>query len=70
MLVYVDGLIDKNLVDRDIIAPLKSINFEGDISAAIRCTIADVDNIFRYRTSSAGEHSRIFRGQKRSQLRT
>ncbi|NLL39793.1 MAG: spore germination protein [Clostridiales bacterium] len=45
MLVYVDGLIDKNLVDRDIIAPLKSINFEGDISAAIRCTIADVDNM-------------------------
>ena len=31
MLVYVDGLVNKDLVDRDIIALLKSVNFEGDI---------------------------------------
>ena len=71
MLVYVDGLIDKNLVDRDIIAPLKSINFEGDISAAIRCTIADVDNMSSVTGQVLQGNTAVFsRAEKRSQLRT
>lgn len=45
MIVFVDGLADKDLVDRDIIAPLKSVNFQGNITAAIRSGITDVDSM-------------------------
>lgn len=36
LIVYVDGLVNKNLVDRDIIAPLKANDFIGDIPLAIK----------------------------------
>lgn len=36
LIVYVDGLINKDLVDRDIVRPLKSGSFEGDVSFAIK----------------------------------
>jgi len=34
--VFVDGMVDKDLIDRDIIRPLKSPEFDGDISAALK----------------------------------
>jgi spore germination protein KA len=36
MIAYIDGLSNKDLIDRDIIAPLKSPDFEGDIASAIK----------------------------------
>jgi spore germination protein KA len=49
MIVYVDGLADKDLMDRDIIGPLKSESFDGDVPNAIRVTslqrIADMNAI-------------------------
>ncbi len=36
MVVYIDGLINKDLLDRDIISPLKSKNFDSDINLAIK----------------------------------
>jgi spore germination protein KA len=49
MIVYIDGLADKDLMDRDIIEPLKSENFDGDVPKAIRVTslqrIADMNAI-------------------------
>jgi spore germination protein KA len=35
VLAYVTGMTDKNLVDRDIITPLKSGGFDGDLKAAL-----------------------------------
>jgi hypothetical protein len=38
VIVYIDGLADKDLMDRDIIEPLKSESFDGDVPKAIRVT--------------------------------
>lgn len=35
MIIYVDGLANKDLIDRDIIAPLKSCEFNGDPACAL-----------------------------------
>ncbi len=35
VLIYIDGLSDKNLIDRDMIAPIKSLNFNGDVERAV-----------------------------------
>lgn len=42
MLVYVDGLVNKDLMDRDIISPLKSKGFDGDINLAIQTHFKEV----------------------------
>ena len=36
MIVYIDGLTNKDLIDRDIITPLKSADFKGDITSALK----------------------------------
>lgn len=36
LLFYVDGLINKDLIDRDIIAPLKSEDFDGNVEYAVK----------------------------------
>ena len=38
MIVYVDGLTDKDLMDRDVITPLKSEAFDGDVLRGINVT--------------------------------
>lgn len=45
MLVYVDGLINKDLLDRDIILPLKSKDFDGDMRLAIKTHYNEVTDI-------------------------
>jgi spore germination protein KA len=44
MIVYVDGLINKDLMDRDLISPLKSKDFDGDVGLAIRSHYIEVDD--------------------------
>ncbi len=36
MIAYIDGLINKDLVDRDIIGPLKSVDFNGNVASALK----------------------------------
>ena len=36
MIVYIDGLINKDLMERDIISPLKSREFDGDVNLALK----------------------------------
>lgn len=45
MIVFVDGLVNKNLIDRDVISPLKSGDFEGDVTVALRSNFTEVFNI-------------------------
>ena len=45
MIVYVDGLVNKDLIDRDIISPLKSTDFDGDISLAIKTNYRETEDI-------------------------
>ena len=45
LLVNVDGMVDKDLVDRDILAPLKSKDFDGRITCAITAHLKLVDQL-------------------------
>jgi spore germination protein KA len=45
LIVFVDGLVSKDLIDRDIIAPLKSKDFDGELSEVIRSGFIKVKNI-------------------------
>ncbi len=36
VIIYIDGLVDKNLVDRDIIEPLKDTEFDGNVELSIK----------------------------------
>lgn len=44
MIVYIDGLLNKDLMDRDIITPLKSEAFDGDLSASIHTHFRRLDD--------------------------
>lgn len=49
MVVYVDGMSDKNLMDRDIVGPLKAPDFTGDIHETIRATqVAEVTEVKKF----------------------
>lgn len=45
MLVYIDGLVDKDNMDRDIIKPLKSVDFNGDVAHALNSRYQVVTDI-------------------------
>ncbi len=45
MIVYIDGLVNKDLMDRDIISPLKSKGFDGDMTLAIKTHYKEVMDI-------------------------
>jgi spore germination protein KA len=36
MIVFIDGLVNKDLIDRDIIKPIKSPGFDGDVALAVQ----------------------------------
>jgi spore germination protein KA len=46
MIVYIDGLISKDLLDRDIISPLKANSFDGNLQLAIKTHYDEIDDIF------------------------
>lgn len=45
LVVFVDGLTNLDLINRDIIAPLKSDNFTGDISHSLQTTFIATDDM-------------------------
>ncbi len=45
LLVYISGLVSKDLLDRDVIAPLKSPQFKGKPEAVIRAVFEQEDDI-------------------------
>lgn len=45
LIVYIDGLTNKDITDRDIIAPLKSPDFNGSIAVSINAHYKETDDI-------------------------
>lgn len=45
MIVYIDGLVNKDLVDRDIIKPIKSAEFDGNIALAIKTVFEETEDM-------------------------
>lgn len=45
MIVFIDGLVNKDLIDRDIIKPIKSSEFDGDISLTLKTIFEEADDI-------------------------
>lgn len=48
LVVFIDGLVDKDLIDRDIIFPLKSENFNGNLDITIKTIFKKTQNIDEY----------------------
>jgi hypothetical protein len=45
MLAYFDGLVNKDLIDRDIIRPLKDSSFNGDVFTSIKTIYRKAEDI-------------------------
>lgn len=45
MIIYIDGLVDKNMVDRDIVKPLKSPGFSGDITMTLESPFKECTDV-------------------------
>ncbi|MEL7658720.1 MAG: spore germination protein, partial [Bacillota bacterium] len=45
LLVYIDGLINKDITDRDVIAPLKSHDFDGNFALALKAGYKTIEDI-------------------------
>jgi spore germination protein KA len=62
MIVYIDGLTNKDITDRDIIRPLKSPDFNGDIAFAIKARNKTVNDISEAVTEIVNGNVAIFYG--------
>lgn len=45
MIVFIDGLVNKDLIDRDIIKPIKSPEFKGDIALSLSTVFEETDDM-------------------------
>ena len=45
MVVFVDGMVNKDLVDRDVIRPIKSPDFDGDIYFALKTVYKEAEDM-------------------------
>jgi hypothetical protein len=45
LMVYIDGLVSIDWIDRDLIKPLKSPDFNGNLYASLNAPIKEVDNV-------------------------
>lgn len=45
LIAYIDGLTNKDLIDRDIITPLKAYDFNGDVSLSVKASFSTSDSI-------------------------
>jgi serine/threonine protein phosphatase PrpC len=45
MIMFIDGLTDKVLIDRDIIDPLKSSKFDGNIPLALKTIFRETEDL-------------------------
>lgn len=60
LIVYVDGLTDKNLIDRDVIRPLKSEHFDGDVGAVLNATFTETEDLTKFTQSVLGGFVALF----------
>lgn len=45
MILFIDGLVNKDMIDRDIIRPLKSVEFDGNVSLALKTVYKEAEDI-------------------------
>ncbi len=60
MIVYVDGLINKDLLDRDILQPLKANTFSGNLDLALRAGFKVLDDLSTYVQDVLGGNVAVF----------
>ena len=44
LIVFVEGIVNKNLIDRDIIKPLKAPDYDGDVPRAIKTLYEETED--------------------------
>lgn len=62
LIVYVDGLTDKDLIDRDVIRPLKSARFTGNVDVALHATFTQTEDLTKFTQSVLGGFVALFYG--------
>ncbi len=60
MVVFVDGMADKDLVDRDIISHLKSAEFDGNVPLAIKAGYKQTQDLASFASDILGGNVGIF----------
>ncbi len=60
LIVYVDGLTDKDLIDRDVIRPLKSEQFDGNVGEVIYATFTETEDLSKFTQSVLGGFVALF----------
>lgn len=66
MVVYVDGMSNKDLIDRDIVTPLKSPDFDGDVELWINVSqFKTVENLDDFANEILDGNTAIFYGKSR-----
>lgn len=64
MIVYVDGLVNKDMTDRDIIKPLKSESFEGKVALSLHTIFTETENVSEFIKSVLNGFVALFYGGK------
>ncbi|MFZ7134238.1 MAG: spore germination protein [Eubacteriales bacterium] len=62
MIVYIDGMVNKDLIDRDIIKPLKSNNFDGNVSLALKSVYKEINDISLFVEQVLNGYAAVFYG--------
>ena len=60
MLVFVDGLVDKDLIDRDIIQHLKSPAFDGNVDLAVKTVFTKTEDLASFVQNVLGGMVAVF----------
>lgn len=69
LIVFIDGLINKDLIDRDVIKPLKSPQFDGNLSLAFKTVYEETDDISEFvKFVLAGFTAVFYTGSKKAYL--
>lgn len=69
MIVFIDGLVDKDLIDRDVIKPLKSLDFNGDLKIAFKTVYSESQDIAQVvKCILAGFSAVFYTGERKAYL--
>jgi len=67
LLLYVDGMVDKDLIDRDLLTPLKSDGFDGEVAYALKAPCRSAEDIDAMVSEVlSGNTALIYKGRKQA----
>jgi len=65
LLVYIDGLVNKDITDRDVITPLKSRDFDGNFALALKAGYKTIEDVATFVNEVVNGNVAIFHQNSR-----